>query len=213
MAEDVVVISLPEREDRRERIRRTMKAERVRFRFADGVRVADEDLDPEEVAAVGWQPMKVVGGWPKYLRGVAGCRRAHLRCLEAALGAGRKSLLLIEDDMQWREAWLERYKAALQELPRGWLQLYLSSANYRRSEQVSPHLHRLRGAWQTTAILYSAAGIEAAVNALRKSRYEIDCWMGDHLHPFGCSYAIRPGIAYQRGGLSDIMGFDRGVTP
>ncbi len=213
LAGDVVVISLPEREDRRERIRQTMRGERVKFRVAEGVRVAEKELDPEEVAGVDWRPAKVVAGRSKFLRGVAGCRRAHLRCLEAALAAGTQSLLLIEDDMQWKDGWLERYQAAVQELPRGWLQLYLSSVDYRRSEPVTPHLHRLQGAWQTTAILYSAAGIEAAVNVLRRSRYEIDSWMGDHLHPFGCSYALRPGIAYQRGGMSDIMSSDRGVTP
>lgn len=89
--------------------------------------------------------------------------------------------------------WLKRYREALEELPHGWLQLYLSSSNYGHAVSVSPNLLQLRGSYQTTAILYSRAGIEAARQCLRHS-----------------GYAIEPRIAYQNGGFSDIMGFDRG---
>ncbi len=213
LAEDVVVISLPERVDRRKRFSKWMKRHRAAFRFVDGVRVRNEEIDPEEIAEVTKDHFKLDGGWEAYLRGTVGCRRAYLRCLEDAYAVGVKSLLILEDDAHLVEGWMERYRAALAEVPAGWLQLYLSAWDFRSSQQISAHLHRLAGAYRTTAILYSEAGIEAAVKAARRSRCDIDEWLAKHLHPYGNSYVIRPEITYQDGGISDIRSVDRGVTP
>ncbi len=212
LADDVVVISLPERTDRRERMEYMMAREGVWFRFVDGVRVKDEEIEPYEISEVGRQSFKMAAGFKKYLRGMAGCRRAHLRVLEAAKAKGLRSLMIIEDDMVLETGWLEKLRAALLELPKGWLQLYFSANNFSPSAPVSENLRRLGGAYQTTAILYSQTGIEAAIQCLRHSRNEIDFWMGRHLHPFGNSYVVHPCIAFQQGGVSDIMSYDRGVT-
>jgi hypothetical protein len=213
LADDVVVISLPERRDRRARIVAMMENERVAFRFSDGVRVTDEQIDPQEIAEVGRHSFKEVGSFAKYLRGMVGCRRAHLRVLEKAHAAGLESLLIFEDDAHLTDGWLTRYRSALKELPSGWHQLYLSAIPFRRSAPFSKTLWRIAAAYQTTAILYSKQGIEVALQCLRKSRSEIDHWMGLHLHPFGNSYSVHPSIAYQEGGVSDIMSFNRGITP
>jgi len=209
LADDVVVISLPERTDRRERIDAMMRRHGVNYRFIDGMRVADDEIDPDEISGVDLHTFKLA---PTFLRGTVGCRRAHLQCLENAYKQDLRSLLIIEDDMHFINEWRDHYQRALHELPQGWLQLYFSAANFRPPFQISNHLDRLTGAYQTTAILYSKLGIKAALKCLRKSNCEIDVWMGEHLHPFGCSYVIRPYISFQDGGVSDIMGKARGIT-
>jgi hypothetical protein len=212
LADDVVVISLPERKDRRAQIKEMMKMENLWFRFVDGVKVSNQDIHQEEISEVGREHFKMTGGFDKYLRGMVGCRRAHLRELASAKERGLSSLLIIEDDMRLVPGWFKYFSAALEELPSGWLQLHFSCSDFMPSEQISKHLRRVRGAYQTTAILYSGEGIVAAHNCLSHSRSEIDHWMGKHLHPFGNSYALEPRIAYQKGGVSDIMGVDRGIT-
>ena len=207
-----MVISLPERTDRQERIAAMMEREDIVFRFVEGVRVTLDEIEPFEVAEVGRQSFKMMAGFERYLRGMVGCRRAHLRELAAARARGLGSLLIIEDDMRLEEGWMANLQAALAELPEGWMQLYFSCQDFRPSAQASLRLRRLNGAYQTTAILYSAAGIHAALSCLRHSRNEIDYWMGLHLHPFGNSYVVEPQIARQQGGVSDIMSFDRGIT-
>ncbi len=212
LADAVVVISMPERADRQARIVEMMEREGIWFRFVDGVRVTNDEIQPFEVSEVGRQNFKLVAGFEKYLRGMVGCRRAHLRELEAAKAAGLRSLLIFEDDCVLNSDWREKLEAAVRELPPVWMQLHLSAMDFRPSSPVCQHLRRLAGAYQTTAILYSEAGIAAALNCLRHSRSEIDHWMGNHLHPFGNSYVVHPRIASQQGGVSDIMSFDRGVT-
>ncbi len=209
LAEDVVVISLPERTDRRERVQAMMERESVAFRFVEGVRVTYEEVRWEEVAEVSEDDYKKRAGWEKYLCGMVGCRRAHLRCLQDAFDAGRRSLVIFEDDFAFVDGWSERLPAALAELPTGWLQLYFSAVDFVPRTPVSSHLRRLGGAYHTTAILYSEAGIEAALECVRRSRKEIDNWMGKHLHPSGGSYVVYPRITYQTGGTSDITSLDR----
>lgn len=213
LADDVVVISLPERVDRRQRVTEMMELEKVWFRFGDGVRVTDAEIEPFEISEVGRQSFKMVAGFEKYLRGMVGCRRAHVRQLEAAKAAGLKSLLIIEDDMHFKEGWLETLQAGISQLPEGWMQLYFSAGEFHPSVRVSRNLERLGGAWQMTCVLYSEAGIAAVLNAFRCSRCEIDHWLGVHLHPFGNSYVLDPQVTSQEGAVSDIMGFERGVTP
>jgi len=212
LADEVVVISLPERTDRRTRIESMMAQERVPFRFVDGVRVTTEEIQPEEIAHVGWRGFKLAAGKEAYLRGMVGCRRAHIRVLECARDNGLRSILVMEDDAAFVDGWYERFLAAKAELPQGWLQLYFSAGSFRPSTQISRHLHRLRAACQTTAILYSEEGIEAGLKCLHSARSEIDFWMALHIHPFGCSYSIHPQITWQTGGYSDILSYNKHAT-
>jgi hypothetical protein len=212
VAAEVVVISLPERTDRRLRIAAMLEHERIPFRFSDGVRVTPGEIKASEIANVADHPSKRAAGFERYLCGMVGCRRAHLRVLESAYAAGVDSVLVLEDDTVLEPGWLPIYQAALAELPAGWHQLYFSAMSYDEHLPVSAHLLRIQKAYATTAILYSYEGIEAALHCLRSSRCEIDEWYIRHLHSFGNSYLICPTITHQDGGLSDIVGVYRGVT-
>ncbi|MES2569252.1 MAG: hypothetical protein V4710_04255, partial [Verrucomicrobiota bacterium] len=126
---------------------------------------------------------------------------------------GVQSLLIFEDDVAFREGWYPVYQSAVQELPKGWLQLYFSALNLKPAMPFSAHLERLSAACQTTAILYSMDGMEAALQCVQNARSELDWWMGLHLHPYGCSYLLSPQLTYQTGGYSDCQGIIRGATP
>ncbi len=214
LADQVYVISLPERTDRRARIRELFDAERIPFEFVDGVRVKWEEMTDPEISEIRWENDKMAAGWEAYCRAAIGCKKAHIHCLERAAEANLRSLLIFEDDVRFVDGdWYSRFQTALAELPDGWLQLYLSAWDFRPATPVTPILNRLAGAFQTTAILYSQDGIEAALNCVRHARAEIDEWMGLHLHQYGCSYIIRPHLTFQDGGHSDCRGTTRGITP
>ena len=206
VAEMVLVISLPWRTDRRARIGAVLKAENVGFEFVDGVRVQFEDVAPEEYAELGWEGKEKIIDRNGYIAGTAGCRRAHQCCLELAEARGAESLLILEDDAVFLENWVERYFAARAELPEGWWQMYLSAAPFKPVEKFSGRLNRLRGAWQTTAILYSHEGIRAALDCVSKAACEVDHWMALRLHPAGRSFMANPPVTFHPAGDSDIRG-------
>jgi|SoiMethySBSTD1v2_1073268.scaffolds.fasta_scaffold568913_2 hypothetical protein len=213
LADDTLIISLPERTDRRQRVAALFSRENIPFRFVDGVRVTREEITEKEISELYWAPFKEEAGWDAYLKAAIGCKRAHIRCLQYGIEAGLDSLLIMEDDVALRDDWYPAFLRAYADLPPGWLQLHLSAASIRPSLPVTPHLRRLTFACQATAILYSRDGIEAALNCSIHAKAEIDWWMGLHLHPFGCSYIVEPPITYQTGGYSDICGTIRGETP
>lgn len=210
IADEVLVISLPERIDRRRRVAAILDREGIPFDFVDGGRVKVEDISQKEVSELYPTPFKVVAGWNEYLRAAIGCKRAHINCLERGLEKGKQRLLVMEDDVDLRADWHPILLRALSDLPAGWLQLYLSADSFRTPSPFSPNLKRLNGARQTTAILYSREGMRASLNCILTARAELDWWMGLHLHPFGCSYVVEPQITFQTGGFSDCRGTYRG---
>lgn len=212
LADEVVVISLPERIDRRQQLETIFREEGIRFRFADGIRVTRAEITESEISELYWADFKISAGWDSYLKAAVGCKRAHIRCLEEGLQRNLDSLLIMEDDVRFRPDWYDSYRRAHSALPKGWLQLYFSAGCMTPSVPVTANLHRLSGACQTTAILYSRAGMEAALNCINHARAELDWWMGYHLHPYACSYVIEPQITYQDGGFSDCRGTVRGQT-
>lgn len=212
IADEVLVISLPERTDRRGRIEALFQREEISYRFVDGVRVQRDEIADYEISELYWADFKELAGWDSYLRAAIGCKRAHIRCLESGLEAGLSSLLVVEDDAGLVQGWRSTLLDSIADLPQGWLQLYLSAGTFRPSLSVTPRLRRLRGACQTTAILYSVDGMEAALNCIKCARAEVDFWMGMHLHPYGCSYEVAPSVTYQTGGYSDCRGVLRGPT-
>lgn len=206
---EIVVISLPDRKDRRDRVRELFAHERLLFRFADGVRVSDAEIEPHEISAVGWAGNDGVDR-ALYLRGLVGCKRAHVRCLEEALSSGAHALLLCEDDVAFRENWRAHLEAAVAQAPAGWLQIYLSGNPFQPTQRVAPNLLRANGLGQTIAILYSKDGIREALASARSAQCEIDHWLGIDLHPRRTSYLMDPIVTYQVSGYSDCRGTWRG---
>jgi GR25 family glycosyltransferase involved in LPS biosynthesis len=206
LAETVLVISLPRRTDRRDRIATALRTENVSFEFVDGVRVEFENVLPEEYAELGWQGKEWITDRKGYIAGTSGCRRAHQLCLELAEARGAESLLILEDDAVFLADWLERYRAATSELPAGWWQMYLSGTPFNPVEKFSERLNRLHGAWQTTAILYSREGIRAALDCVKTAACEVDHWMALQLHPAGRSFMVNPPLTFHPAGDSDIRG-------
>ena len=109
VADDVVVINLPERSDRRKGIVKMMGEKNLRFRFVDGVKVSPEDIRSEEIAEVGFEAFKVAAGREKYLCGMVGCKRAHEACLEYAFSRKLKSILIVEDDAALIDGWYSAF--------------------------------------------------------------------------------------------------------
>lgn len=204
LCDEVLVISLPERVDRRERICKVLQDQLIPFRFLDGIKVSLGEVTELEVADLCDASRKSPAGADAFIAGMVGSKRAHIRALQYAETTNFDSVLIFEDDIGFHEGWFDVYRAALSELPDEWLQLYLSAEMNRPAFPISAHLARLTGALDLIAVLYSKNGIEASLRSARTARYELGAWFSDHLHPFGCSYVVTPQITYEEAGFSDV---------
>jgi GR25 family glycosyltransferase involved in LPS biosynthesis len=208
----VLVINLPDRTDRRERIEALFAREGVPFQFSPGVRFQPGEVLAADYDEVNWENKKDLDP-ARYLLGMAGANRAHLNCLKAARDLGVEKVLVFEDDVEFRPGWQTAFQRVLGELPADWSQLYLSSAPFNPVSPVSPRFRRLNGAWQATAVCYSASGLEKAIACLEKARCEIDHCFSLYLHPLGGSYEVYPNVTSQTPGFSDFRGVWRGRLP
>lgn len=192
--EDLVVISSLPSSSRRAPVHELMQREGLVYRFCDALGVSYQEILPDEVADVEWFFSETMSDREKRLCKIVARRRTHVSCLHDAYALGRRSIMILEDDVRFDDRWMSAVEAALVDLPTGWLQLYLSTFDYSATEQVSQHVHRLSGVHPAKAVLYSETGIEAGVECLSRARNDIELWMSEHLHPYGCSYAVHPRI-------------------
>jgi hypothetical protein len=90
--EQVRIINLPDRRDRRVQMEAQLKRAGLRADFYPAVRVTD------------------AGDWPS--TGARGCFQSHFRILEKALQGGVRNVLVIEDDLDFSAAFKELEPAA-----------------------------------------------------------------------------------------------------
>ncbi|BCU77655.1 glycosyltransferase [Luteolibacter sp. LG18] len=149
-------------------------------------------------AEIRWQEMKGMEahGSPGNLRTgyvptAVGEKRAGIRALEAFLASGADTALICLSRCQWREdadAILER---ASLELPEDWDLLYLTASPRARHQPWSPHLVRLRGARQCTAILWTRRAAERLLPELAAADCEWDVFM-ERSHAAVNAYCVIP---------------------
>lgn len=132
-----------------------------------------------------------------------------LKAMEIAKG---EDLLLFEDDVLFDDS------VMIYMPPDGWLTVHLGcnifgadTTVWKMPTPCNDHFANLHNAWQSHATLYSAECVEFILNNFDSNRLDADnCifdeWLRKNVLPIGRSYVMKPMIAYQRPGISDIWG-------
>ena len=121
--------------------------------------------------------------------------------------------LVLEDDVIFQN--LVPLMYAMQELPEDWLTLHLGGnatdgVNCMMENQptaYSQHLVRLRCCWASQAIAYRrpiSQAISICYDPDQKRMY--DDWLSEEVLRNNASYMVRPTVAWQRPGKSDLWG-------
>lgn len=198
------VVSLPERQDRRDALAANWTELGIRYQIVPGVRLGAED--------VRWAEMKGMEAYgnPANLRGdyiprAVGCKRAITNALREFLATGKAHGLICEDDCRWRAGVGGHIRRALLDLPRDWDMLYFSASRRKPHLPETSRLMRLTGARMSTAILWTRHAAERAATALEISDKECDVTL-EGLHAEMKAYAVHPMPAYQGFSKSSITG-------
>jgi GR25 family glycosyltransferase involved in LPS biosynthesis len=204
MADKVYLISLPEREDRREIVRDNWAPFGLDFEIVEGVRP-----QPSEIR---WDEMKGMEAYGKaehlrggYVLGAVGCKRAGIRALETFLASGSETALICQDDCLWQEDSVEIVRRAITELPADWDMVYFSASNRAKIRSYSPWLTRLSGARFCTAVMWKREAAERWLPELKACDCEWDLFM-QRIHPHTNAYCLSPMPAFQARSKSDIVG-------
>jgi GR25 family glycosyltransferase involved in LPS biosynthesis len=197
------VISLPEREDRREELRKNWQPLGLEFEVIEGVR-------PEETE-IRWAEMKGMEAYGKadnlrgrYIPGAVGCKRAGIKALRTFLDSGAATALICQDDCLWKPDAARTVARAMRELPADWDLLYFSASSREKNTPYSPHLVRLGGARFCNAILWTRAAAERLLPDLERCDCEWDLFM-QRAHAGLRAFCVVPMPAYQGKSHSDIV--------
>lgn len=214
MIDEIVVIKLPHRTDRRSRMEAQMRSADINFVFADGILVDIAEVREEEMGRMDMCNNTRSHDDHSYIAGSVGCARAHAAVLRQALMSKMTgALLIVEDDCCFVTNWWKQLAAAMQKLPGNWIQLYLSvfERNAAKHEQDSC-LRQVRSGLHTTAIVYNRATLAFCLNVIETSGCEVDVAFARHLHPLGRCFCVKPMLSYQSGGYSDVKHVGVGRT-
>ncbi|WP_367871111.1 glycosyltransferase [Luteolibacter sp. Populi] len=203
IAEKIYVISLPEREDRREILRRNWQPQDLEFEVVEGVRP-----DPAEIR---WEEMKGMEAYGsaenlrgEYIPGAVGCKRAGINALKNFLDSRANTALICQDDCLWKPDAPRIIGRALRELPEDWDLVYFSASSRDKNLPYSPHLVRLGGARYCNAILWNRASAKRLLPELENADCEWDLFM-QRSHAWLQTYCVVPMPAYQGKSRSDIV--------
>lgn len=210
LAEKTYVISLPDRQDRRDALLSNWGAAAKEIIWVDGVRCQAEDI--------AWTEMRGMEAYGKsenlkgdYVLGAVGCKRAGIAALRAFLASGAETALICEDDSHWLENAQQMISRALAEVPADWDLLYFSAIQKSPYVAVTPFWMRITAARMTSAIVWKRETAMRLLPDLETCDCEWDLFM-QRQHAVLNAYAMRPMPAYQAASFSDILGYQTQVA-
>ncbi len=137
--------------------------------------------------------------------GAWGCCRSHVRIIEQCVMDDVGSVLVLEDDLTWMsDAW-DRLAGFMKSLPSDWDQLMLGGQHLRKTESVSPGVHRCSNCHRTHAYAVRGRAMKDLLNLWYKCNTHVDHAMGPWQAKWRV-YAPDPFIFGQGPGKSDISG-------
>jgi len=120
-------------------------------------------------------------------QGNIGCTHSHIQLIHRALKAGDKSLILFEDDCEFRpevdSATMTKYIHFANTLGEPWDILLLGGTEYvESSETASPDYKKVGRFWGAHALILRERGMRAALKAFAESQKRGDFLPGDWLY-------------------------------
>ena len=171
--------------------------------------------------------VKEVGGWPlkewelieaidggsgtvppppdwKSGGGAWGCRQSHILIHQKALMAGHEKILILEDDCELREDFIERLTKFLTIVPDDWECLMLGGQNMKEPELIVEGLVRCKNTQRTHALAFRGQAIRDVYQMYCGTNVHIDWRLGPFMGRRRQTYAPQPFIIGQTQGKSDI---------
>jgi len=144
---------------------------------------------------------------------------SHYAMLKTFVASGQAVGLLLEDDVLFQS--VDHLQEALNELPEDWGVLYLGAnitegvtgIKERPPVRFSDHLWRVRSAWTTHAVAYSRAMAVKIISTYPVHQYAMyDQWLNEHILSNHQCFLVKPMVAWQRPGKSDLWGQETDYT-
>jgi Glycosyltransferase family 25 (LPS biosynthesis protein) len=192
MFDRVVCVNLARRPDRLEAFWRNIESIKGGWPFVK------PEVFPAFDGALVPHPKTWVGG-----DGARGCLLSHRNIIERAYQDGIKSLLILEDDVEFHEDFRERALSFAENIPDNWEGMYFGCQHRKEPKNVKPGIVRSMGSQRTHAYGMRARWMRDYYLATYTWETHIDHLI-EQMCPRYRIYCPDPQIVFQSGGKSDI---------
>jgi hypothetical protein len=189
----IVVISLRRRRDR------------LRHMLARMKKVGWPFLEPQVFDAIDGNAVPCPRAWLSG-GGAYGCQQSHLQVLQRAIMDGVERLLVLEDDAEFRDTFLEDVSPFMQSIPPDWECLMLGGQHMAPPSHAGPGWVRCRNTQRTHCYAVTREGMLTLASLWSASVNHIDWDMGPKLGQRKKTYAPSVFVVGQAAARSDICG-------
>lgn len=138
-------------------------------------------------------------------KGIIGCAMSHRNIIQSAQEAGLKSILILEDDVEFDPELNEKFTEWIKEVPDDWDMLYLGgNHNAKTITKCSDHLMRCTNTYTTHAYAVKNTIYDLILDHLQNIDKELDIIYAD-IQKQCNAYCFTPRLAWQREGYSDVL--------
>lgn len=202
----IFVINLDHRKDKWQLVTKNLNNMHItNYERFSAIKPDYNDISPEYKA---WFSSKnhSDGSDETYSIGAMGCKMSHLSVINIAKNRGYDKVLILEDDVEFRQDAQKLFDMAvaqLEGLP-PWDMLYFTGNHGRRYDKVSNNIIRIHGSHSTVGYAVHSHIFKTIVENGPKYYKHIDVFYKDKIHPFYNCYCIQPHILWNMDGYSDI---------
>ena len=143
-----------------------------------------------------------------YSIGALGCKLSHLNIIKLARERNYKKILVLEDDVEFRDDALFVFNKALTQLFKlsnpSWDMLYFTGNHGNRYVKVDDNLIRIYGSYSTVGYAVSNNLFNFILNNAYNYFKHIDIFYKEKVHPVFNCYCIQPHLVWNIEGFSDI---------
>ena len=134
-----------------------------------------------------------------------GCKLSHVKALTIAEAQGYNRILILEDDFDPVDNFMEKFELAWPHVPE-WTQLYFGGNHQFRLSKVNDFVSSTRGTATTHAYAIDRSIFHEVLNGAKSSEPIDTVYRVLHLHIK--VYAFTPSLINQSAGFSDIINQD-----
>lgn len=144
-------------------------------------------------------------GVGKLMPGEVGVIRSNFNVIKDAKEKGYKSIVIFEDDVELCENFNEKFMNYYDMVPKDWCFLYMGGNHVGGVSMINENIGKMNHTYAIHAICVKEDLYDHILEMLKEERVQVDVTYAQ-LQKIFPSYVIRPHLAWQKDGYSDIQG-------
>jgi len=191
--DNIYVISLEKRDDRRRMVVDQMKSVGCNFEFYNAT---DGDLIDKSIDLI-----NNIEGWNHNALALS---MTTVKVLEDAKIKGYKSILIMEDDVKFSNDFNEYMKEVFLPDENSWDMFFFGYLERKRSFPISLRVSRLKSAFCCHCYAVNSSVYQDYIDLIKRYDMPIDWVTSEYFQPLGRCYGTRKSVAHQKPDYSNI---------